>query len=152
MLAGAQQPEPGKKMQKRRALQTVRSERGQAATELALILPIVVFLIFGALEVGRVFTAWIIVTQAAREGARVASVSCTLDPGCATAVDGRVTTSLTGLNAATARTTLSPGPYVAGDPVDVRIEYDVALVTPLVSALFPANPITVTGETTMRLE
>ena len=139
-------------MQRRRALQTVRSERGQAATELALVLPILVLLIFGALEVGRVFTAWIIVTQASREGARVASVNCSLDPGCVTTVDGSVTAALGGLNAAIARTTLSPGPYIAGDPVDVRIGYDVTLVTPLISVLFPTNPIIVSGEATMRLE
>ena len=119
--------------------------------ELAIVLPVVVLLVFGMLEIGRVLNSWVIVTQAAREGARTAAVQCARDPACATVVDGRVDGSMPDSMVATARHTLSAGPYLAGQPVTVRVEYDVPLVTPLISAFFPGGA-TVASETTMRLE
>lgn len=119
--------------------------------ELALILPALTLLVFGALEIGRVLNAWVIVTGAAREGARVAAVRCATDPACSTAVNTRIDGALAGLDAAQATRTLSAGPYAPGDAVTVRVEYSVPLVTPLISAFFPGGA-TVTGETTMRLE
>ena len=139
-------------MGRRRAHPLFRNEDGQAMVELAFVLPIMVLLVFGALEVGRVFNAWIIVTQASREGARVAAAQCTIVPTCDTDVDNRIIGSLSGLNSTVARYTVTNGPYTPGNPVTVRVEYDVPLVTPLISAFFPGNPFTVSGETTMRLE
>ena len=119
--------------------------------ELALILPVLTLLVFGVLELGRVLNAWVIVTSASREGARVAAVRCASDPGCSTDVNTRIDGALTGLDPVQATRTLSAGPYASGDAVTVRVEYSVPLVTPLIGALFP-NGATVTGETTMRLE
>ncbi len=50
------------------------ANRGQSLAEMALVLPILVLLLMGILEVGRVLDAWIVVTNAAREGARYAAV------------------------------------------------------------------------------
>ena len=49
-------------------------ERGAAAVELALVLPIVLLLLFGIVEFGRGYNAKITLTHAAREGARAAAV------------------------------------------------------------------------------
>ncbi|MFC1997438.1 TadE/TadG family type IV pilus assembly protein [Chloroflexota bacterium] len=46
------------------------NEQGQNLVEFALVLPLLVFMIFGALDLGRVFFATINLTNAAREGAR----------------------------------------------------------------------------------
>lgn len=45
-------------------------ERGQNLLEFALVLPLLVFVVFGVLDLGRVFFATIGLTNAAREGAR----------------------------------------------------------------------------------
>jgi len=45
--------------------------KGQGLVEFALLLPILVLIIFGVLELGRAFFAFIAITNAAREGARV---------------------------------------------------------------------------------
>lgn len=128
-------------------------DRGQAVVEMALILPIVVLLVFGALDVGRLFNAQIVVTQAAREGARVAAVECTLNATtCANDVNTRVNGSLSGLNVADSNVTVSSGPYVAGAAVTVQVQYTISLVTPVLSRLIPGSPFTLTGATTMRLE
>lgn len=119
--------------------------------ELALVLPVVVLLVFGMLEIGRVLNSWVIVTQAAREGARTAAVQCPADAGCAAVVDDRVTAALTGLPVADVSHSMSAGPYTSGSPVTVHVEYTVPLVTPLISAFFPTGA-KVKGDSTMRLE
>lgn len=43
--------------------------RGQAFVEMALILPLLLLLVVGAIELGRVYFAKIVITNAAREGA-----------------------------------------------------------------------------------
>jgi len=45
--------------------------KGQGMVEFALLLPILVLIVFGVLELGRAFFAFIAITNAAREGARV---------------------------------------------------------------------------------
>ena len=52
-------------------------ERGAAAVELALILPIILTLLFGIIEFGRAYNASIIVTHAAREAVRKVALGAT---------------------------------------------------------------------------
>ena len=56
--------------------------RGQALVELALVTPVLLVLLLGAVDLGRLFYARITVTNAAREGAMMAAK----EPG---SVDGR---------------------------------------------------------------
>jgi len=109
-------------------------------------------LVFGALEIGRMVNTWAIVTQASREGARVGAARCTFEAGCDFAVQNSVESSLAGLRVADARWTMDGGPYRAGDPFTVRVEFDVVPVTPIVGAFFPNGGVTIASETTMRLE
>ena len=51
-----------------------RSERGAAAVEFALVLPILVLLVFGIVEFSRAYNAQITLTSASREGARVMAI------------------------------------------------------------------------------
>ncbi len=51
------------------------SERGQAMTEMAIVLPILCVLLFGILQFGIVFNRYLTITDAVRAGARVAAVS-----------------------------------------------------------------------------
>ena len=60
-------------------------ERGQSAVEFALVFPVLLLFLFLIFEFGRVFGSWLLITNAAREGARYAAVqdfSCTGDTGC----------------------------------------------------------------------
>jgi Flp pilus assembly protein TadG len=45
--------------------------KGQGLVEFALLLPVLVLIIFGVLELGRAFFAFVAITNASREGARV---------------------------------------------------------------------------------
>ncbi len=51
-----------------------RADRGQAAVELALVLPVVLLLVLAALQVGLVARDVVLVEHAAREAARAAAV------------------------------------------------------------------------------
>lgn len=51
-----------------------RRERGQALAEFALVLPVFLAMLFGAIDIGRVIWAADALANAAREGARFASV------------------------------------------------------------------------------
>jgi hypothetical protein len=48
-------------------------ERGSNLLETALVIPLLLILLAGAVDVGRVFTVYLILTNATREGARYAS-------------------------------------------------------------------------------
>jgi Flp pilus assembly protein TadG len=47
-----------------------KGQRGAAAVEFAVVLPLLVTLLFGIIEMGFVMNRWITVTHAAREGVR----------------------------------------------------------------------------------
>lgn len=51
-----------------------RSDEGQSTVELALVLPLVVVMLVAGVYCGRLVTAYIMVTHAAREGVRAAAV------------------------------------------------------------------------------
>ena len=56
-------------------------QRGQAVIELVLVLPILLLLIVGAIEYGRLISAKIVITNAAREGAYYFSMNSTINNG-----------------------------------------------------------------------
>lgn len=68
-----------------------RGERGAALLETAIALPLVLLVSVGIFEFGRAFQTWQVVTNAAREGARVA----VLPNPVVGSVEGRVTAYLT---------------------------------------------------------
>jgi len=57
---------------RRRLLRRGRDERGAALLEMALTLPLLLFVCVGILEYGRAYQTWQVLTNAAREGARIA--------------------------------------------------------------------------------
>lgn len=50
-----------------------RSERGANLVEMAIVTPLLLLLLAGAIDIGRMFNNYIIITNAAREGARLAA-------------------------------------------------------------------------------
>lgn len=54
-------------------MRNLKNHKGQSLVEFALILPILLLLILGAMDIGRIITTKIVVTNAAREGANYIS-------------------------------------------------------------------------------
>lgn len=120
-----------------------RQECGQAAVELALVLPLVVALALAVIQVALVARDQILVTHAAREGAREAAV----EPDPALVRDA----VLAGSRLDAARLVVDVGPRGAvGSRVEVVVRYraptDVPLVGPLV------GDVTLGDRAVMRVE
>lgn len=118
-----------------------RRERGAAAVEFALIVPILILLVFGIAYFGLAWNAKVTLTHAAREGARAEAIN---DDGVNTAVTAAgVAAGLSNVSATTGGGTCSgPNP----DAIYVEVEGDVDITIPL----FWTGTITLTECATMR--
>jgi Flp pilus assembly protein TadG len=65
---------------KRKKHKVVIKSRGQALVEFALVLPLLLLLVLGAMDLGRVITTKMVMTNAAREGANFLSRNSASDP------------------------------------------------------------------------
>lgn len=65
----------------------VRGQRGAVAVEFALILPVLLLILFGTIEFGRVYSQWQVYNGAAREGARCAAVMASTFGDCTSVGD-----------------------------------------------------------------
>jgi len=148
--------------------------RGQALAEFALVFPIMIFVIVAFVEVGRAVHAYTTITNAARQGARVAVVNqigyateCDSsrpieDPadahwsvvGCAVSAAGGLGVDASDVSlsfAAPAGTTLSCSPTLnVGCIATVTVDYEFTPITPLVSAVI--GPISMTSTSQMPIE
>jgi Flp pilus assembly protein TadG len=135
----------------RRASGQAARDRGAAAVEFALLLPVLLLLVFGIIDFGRALNAQITLTQAAREGARLAAVG---QPN----VVGRTQAAATGLNPVVVTVTACPAGAGPGTDAAVKTSYVFSFVTPIgaIAGLFGGagfgGPITLTAEGVMPCE
>lgn len=124
----------------------LRKTDGQSLVEMAMILPVLVALIFGMLDFGRVLNGYLVATEASREGARVAVLR-----GDDAAVIAAVNNASATLDLSKLTVTVTPATRVRGDSVTVAVNYDLDIITPLINTMLP-NPYTVNSQTIMRVE
>ena len=122
-------------------------EDGQSLVELALVLPLLLIMLLGTVELGRVFHAYIVVTQASREAARSAAIGMT-DVEIETVVKDN--TSSLGNNVMINITPLESERKI-GSNVKVEVDYAVDLIAPF-AAVILTDPFPVRGSTSMRME
>lgn len=128
-----------------------KSQTGQAIVEMALALPILIMLLFGIMEFGRVLNTYMIVTNLSREGARTGAVGGTDAQITAAVLNG---TNSGQLNTADLTVTINPtamGPRARGTSVDVQVSYPVDIIAPVIGRII-GDPYIVTSQTTMRVE
>ncbi|WP_347351559.1 TadE/TadG family type IV pilus assembly protein [Intrasporangium sp.] len=94
-----------------------RRTRGAAAVEFALVLPLMLAVIGGVVDFGRAFYTQVVLTNAAREGARAAVV---LQPYDASAVTQRARAAAPGITPADLTVT-TPGACAAGSNAAVSV-------------------------------
>jgi Flp pilus assembly protein TadG len=107
-----------------------QADDGAAAVEFALILPILLLLILGMFEFGRIFNAQIQVSNAAREAARVMAIRDNVTEATAAAI-----ATAPGLNPLIAAGDIDISVATCegvaeGTPVHVTITYAIDLVAP----------------------
>jgi Flp pilus assembly protein TadG len=133
-------------------------EAGTAVVELALVLPILLALVFGLLDLGRAYNYWLDSTHLANEGARLAAVG----KSPAGVLNDASTPELkngTGsvIQKATLVCTTKPGPGSTNPTPDVGDEVTVTVTSkyrfiPLPGPIKKLADATITGSATMRLE
>ena len=139
-----------------------RSQRGTALIETALILPLLLLLCVGIFEFGRAYQTWEVLTNAAREGARVAILPNTTTADATARV--REFLQVGGLaydasvGVAVTNTTVSMGAAgnAAGFKVTVTYPFTFMVLQPVArmvtAGAMDGAPISIVATSTMRKE
>jgi hypothetical protein len=140
-------------------------QRGQSMVELALVLPLLLLILFGIVDLGRVFNAYIAITNASREGALCGSfyppgeladngVLCGTYYPVGTANETLIRQRV--LREAKPTVMLDPTKIqitstggAPGSPVTVTVEYPFAAVSMMMGSFFPSNPYNLKATTVM---
>ncbi len=127
-----------------------RNRRATAAVEFAVVAPVFLLLVFGMIEYGRMVMVYQVLTNASREGARVA----VLDGATTASVTSQVNTYLSNGTITGATVTVTPNPPSTaeyGDPVTVTVSIPFSQVSWLPSPMYLGGK-TLTSSTVMRRE
>lgn len=115
-------------MRKRALRRLIEGSGGQAMVEAALVMPILLLLVIGIVELGRAWNAHQVLTDAARQGARIAAIA---DPTItADSVEMTVRNALAraALDADAATLELDGVDGSPGSPTRIAIEYPYRFV------------------------
>ncbi len=133
-----------------------RKERGQAVVEFALVLPIVLMMIFGIIEFGRVISGTLTANHCANELARYAVTGRSVTDVIiyAFASENPVCPPIDLQSEGSVLTVSIDYPdWAAGDQlVEVRVEYRIDLVVPLIRDLFADGAYWANGRASFYME
>lgn len=135
-----------------------RSQKGAALLEAAITIPIILLICVGIFEFGRAYQTWQVLTNAAREGARLACLSGPTDTDVRTRVNTYLTNggldSLSDANIVVSRVT--PLGASTGSLVQVNYPFSFMVLNPVVKLVTPnsttGTPITMHAQSLMRNE
>jgi len=132
-----------------------KSDAGSEIIEMTIVLPLLLALLFGIVEFGFLFQRYVFLTNAAAEGARVASL-----PGYTQAdVQARVAayaaaSNITGVSATSVASPIpAPGGTWPGSQVTVTYVYNYQFIGPIATLLSGgslAPSVTLTARSTVR--
>jgi len=147
---------PGRSRAWRRWRLGVDRPRGQALIETALILPILLILLLGAIDFGRLFFGWVALHQAARIGANYAATHPAMTPADEAAFQELIERDVQAINctlgtAPDPEFTTPDGAATAspqlGHYAHVSLTCDFSMLIPL-SSVFFGDPITMVANST----
>ena len=141
---------------------TRNGERGQAMVETAIAIPLLLMLMVGIFEVGRAYETWQVLTNAAREGARM-SVTPSGTSADTTALirqymaDGQLTNSATAAVVVNRAASINVnGTPISASAVTVDYPFEFIMLQPVVRLVAPGAttgaPITMRATAIMRNE
>jgi Flp pilus assembly protein TadG len=123
-----------------------QDQRGQSLVEFAVLLPLVVLVVMGAIDFGRVFFAYTTIVNAAHQGAMCASVGSAACPGgAAAAANAEIGTTLPG----GITTTVAGGGGAPGSTVTVTVTYNFDSLT---TAVFATTTLPVKASASMVIQ
>ncbi len=118
-------------------------QRGQSLVEFALLFPILIMLLLGLVDFGRVYYVAVAINDAADEGATYAAIRPNDDAGIA----ARATGATGGLVTITADQVMiyQPPTVAPGQPITVVVQYHFDFYTPFVSSFFEGGTLDLQG-------
>ncbi|PEQ95935.1 pilus assembly protein TadE [Bacillus sp. AFS006103] len=122
----------------------MKSEKGQSLVETALMVPILLFFLFGIVDFGRLLYTILTLDHAGREAARLASVHSSN-----AVIEARANYYITGLKLIN----ISPPAEAnrkTGTEVEIQLKYDFNFITPLADSI--VSPMELSNTTVMRVE
>ncbi len=120
------------------------AQEGQRLAELALLLPVLVLILVGVLDLGRAFHAYTTVVNAAREGARYGAFYPTDSTGIRARVEQEAAGS--GIDLSQSNVIIETNDISPGSPIKVTVIYQFQLVTGLIVG---GKTISITGSVSM---
>jgi Flp pilus assembly protein TadG len=142
---------------------STRSQRGATALEFAITVPLILLIAVGIFEFGRAYQTWQVLTNAAREGARVAVAAGSTDADVELAVRQYMRAGQLP-NAATAPVVLNrrvpvgsaTGSSATGSQVTISYPFDFIVLNPAAHLVTPDSttgaPLTMSAVAIMRNE
>ncbi len=125
-----------------------KSNLGQSLVEMAIILPILLMLILGMVEFGRVFSSFLVMENLSRNAARFGVVGHS-DQEILDLIEAE--NPLLRMESLTIDISPSDSMRDRGDPLTVSLDYTIDIVTPIMSDFLP-NPFPLTTSCTMMVE
>jgi len=137
-----------------------RRERGAALLEAAIVVPIILLISVGIFEFGRAYQTWQVLTNASREGARLAVLDGPTDADVRARVNDYLTggglTSLADANIVVNRAVPMTGSTWTASQITVNYPFQFMVLNPVVRLVAPSSstggPITMSSSTLMRNE
>jgi len=133
----------------KRKMSLIKDKKGQSLIEFALVLPILLLVLLGIMEFGRMIMAANVLNQAAREGARVGAVTSDADSTVfRETIENRVNQLLGAANITGARTEISLDP---DRTLRVTIDYGFPFATKFFDLFLP-DTVSLKGSCVMYYE
>jgi len=121
-------------------------ERGQSAVELAMVLPLLMLILLGCLDLGRAFAVRMTLANGTREGARYACMFPDEDPYVLEEMARRDILAQGLDDSSLAVQVILPDVRVGGNPVQVTAVYTLPMFT---SYLFGGKPLVIRAQSEM---
>lgn len=126
----------------------MKSQKGQSLVETALIIPVLLLLLFGITDFGRIFHVYLTLDHAGREAARAASIGSE-----DTDIKTKIANSTSSLDQREVRVEISPEGKTnrtSGSQVTITISYPVDFLTPFIGPII--GNFRLEDKTVMRVE
>ena len=125
------------------------SDKGQTLVEFVLLLPIIILLVFGLFDFGRIVYYKSVLTNAAREGARYGST----DPSSTSSIEAAVERHLYGIRPEDITIEIvDTGPTT--NNIRVTVSYNFLPATPVITTFINSedDELTLSSQSLMRIE
>lgn len=128
----------------------ISDKSGQSMLEFALVLPILILLLMGIMDFGRLFASYVELQNAARDGARYAALQKQISQSD---LETRVKSNLVILNKDQSGFTIKLTYSNSTKPelVDVTLDYPMKMMTPIIGDII-GSPVNLHSKMDMRVE